>query len=229
MKIINVNIGDRFNRLLIIKHAERGKWNNIRYVCLCDCGKECIIRRDSILSGRTGSCGCFRREQHSVNAKIRNTTHGLSRHPLFNIWRGIKKRCYLKTNEGYENYGGRGVRMCEEWLNDFTKFYTWAIENGWKRGLQVDKDIIPRRLGIEPLLYSPETCSIVTCRENNYNRRGNVYTEINGVVKTAAEWGLIAGIHRSSISERIKLGLTGAEAVYGVGKGNSYSIKTNKK
>lgn len=218
-----INNGDKFKRLTVIKEAERGKYNEIRYLCLCDCGSFCTIKRSSIISDRTGSCGCLRRELHAVNAKIRNTTHGLSKHPLFNVWRGIKKRCYSKTYQNYRLYGERGVRMCEEWFNDFIPFYDWCMANGWRKGLQIDKDIIPYKLGTPPLLYSPEMCSIVTPSQNNNSRRGNVYAEINGVIKTAAEWGQITGIHRSNISQRIKAGITGYEAVYGVGSGNSFA------
>lgn len=225
MKKHIINVGDKFNRLTIVKEVERGKHNEIRYSCLCDCGESKIIKKTSLTTGRTGSCGCFRRELHAKNAKERNTTHGLSSHPLFNIWRGIKKRCYLKTNENYRLYGERGVRMCDEWRNDFVSFYNWCISNGWEKGLQIDKDIIPRKLGIPPLLYSPEMCSIVTCEENNFNRRGNVYATINGIERAAGEWSKITGIHRSAISERIKKGATGSEAVFGVGKGFRLSKK----
>ena len=223
MNKLIIKSGDRFNRLVIVKEAERGKYNKIRYLCVCDCGKETIVLKDSLNYNRTGSCGCLGKEVWAKNAKKNNTTHGLSSHTLFSIWRGIKKRCYLKTNEGYRNYGERGVSMCDEWLNDFMAFYNWCISNGWQQGLQVDKDIIPLKLGIEPLLYSPEMCSIVTPRVNNNSRRGNVYAEIDGVVRTAAEWGEITGINRSNISERIKIGMTGVEAVFGVGKGNKFS------
>jgi hypothetical protein len=159
------------------------------------------------------------RQRLSELAIKRNTTHGLSKHPLYNIWRGIKKRCYTRTSSNYPLYGARGVVMCEEWIKDFMYFYNWAIDNGWKKGLQVDKDIIPKKLGIPPLIYSPEMCSIVTCHENNCSRRGNVYTEMDGVVKTAAEWSLISGKHRSEIAKRINRGISGHEAVYGVGSG----------
>jgi hypothetical protein len=228
LKKLNIIPGVRFNRLTIIKEIERGKYNKIRYLCLCDCGNECIVKRDSFNSGGTGSCGCLRKELHAENARKNNTTHGLSRHPLFNVWRGIKKRCYLESNQNYRLYGERGVRMCDEWLSDFVPFYNWCIENGWQKGLQVDKDIIPKKLGIPPLLYSPEMCSIVTPHQNNCSRRGNVYAEIDGVIKTAVEWGMENGIHRSSISERIKIGMTGREAVFGVGKGNKFSKPKNK-
>lgn len=169
------------------------------------------------------------RKMLSERAIKRNTTHGLSKHPLYSVWCGIKKRCYLKSNHNYHLYGAIGVRMCDEWLNDFVSFYNWCIDNGWEKGLQIDKDIIPRKLGIQPLLYSPEMCSIATSHQNNCSRRGNVYTEMDGVTKTASEWSLVSGKHRSEISKRINIGLTGREAVYGVGKGYRLSISMDKK
>lgn len=67
--------------------------------------------------------------------------HGLSKHPLHNVWHGIKCRCYGKSSKGYNNYGALGVIMCDEWKNNFKSFYDWAISNGWEKGLQIDKDI----------------------------------------------------------------------------------------
>lgn len=151
--------------------------------------------------------------------KRKDEKHGLSKHPLYSIWSGIKKRCYLKTHHNYHLYGERGVRVCQEWIDSFVPFYNWCIDNGWEKGMQVDKDIKANKLGIPPILYSPEMCSIVTSHENNCSRRGNVYAELDGVVKTASEWSLVSGGHRSEIAKRINRGLTGVEAIYGVGKG----------
>lgn len=221
---INITIGYRFNRLVILKEIERGNYNKRRYLCKCDCGNECIVKRDSLISGRTGSCRCFQREESAKNAKKNNTKHGLTAHPLFNVWRGIKKRCLLETHEAYHNYGGRGIKICDEWAEDFEKFYNWSISNGWKPGLQIDKDIIPKEMGIEPMLYGPEVCCFVTARKNCNNRRGNVFAEIDGVTRTAAEWALIINGNKDTISARIKKGLTGRKAVFGIRNENKKHV-----
>lgn len=97
------------------------------------------------------------------------TTHGLANHKLYRVWDGIKQRCYNPKNIAYKRYGAVGIIMSDEWKNDFKKFYDWAIDNGWKEGLEVDKDIICNKLKINPKLYSPETCMIVTPRVNGLN------------------------------------------------------------
>lgn len=85
-----------------------------------------------------------------------NKTHGLNDHPLYRKWNGFKTRCYNKNNPKYHRYGGRGVIVCNEWVNNFKAFYDWAILNGWEEGLQIDKDIKAHKLGKEGLIYSPE-------------------------------------------------------------------------
>jgi len=83
-------------------------------------------------------------------------------HPLYQVWAGIKDRCYNTNCKTFNRYGGRGVVICEEWKNNFKKFYDWAINNGWEQGLEIDKDVKAKELGIPPLLYSPEMCCFVT-------------------------------------------------------------------
>lgn len=90
--------------------------------------------------------------------------HGLSKHPLHRVWRGLKERCYNINHEAYNNYGGRGIRVSEEWLNDFKVFYDWCIDNGYEKGLQVDRIDNDER-------YSPKNCRLVTPRKNSLNRR----------------------------------------------------------
>lgn len=125
-------------------------------------------------------------------------THGLSKHPLYRVWRGIKLRCYIKSATGYDNYGGRGVRMCEEWRNDFKAFYDWCISNGWKHGLDIDKDIKGNSF-----LYSPETCLIVTNKQNCNKRKSNRILSFNGKKQTISEWSDEIGISRNTIRMRI--------------------------
>jgi hypothetical protein len=116
--------------------------------------------------------------------------HGLSKHPLHRIWSHIKGRCYNKTDHKYPYYGAIGVTMCDQWKNDFKAFYDWAIANGWKPGLQIDKDIKARMSGIIPgMQYSPKWCSFVTGEQNANCKRNNRFLQYNGKTQTIAEWG----------------------------------------
>lgn len=157
--------GDRYGKLTIIKEVEgyRDKSQLHRMVlCQCDCGKTVVTRLSGVRFGTTTSCGCYKLK---VNRECRNRlTHGIRKHPLYNIWRGIKSRCYNKKDAGYKFYGERGVRMCDDWLNNPKAFYDWAILNGWKKGLHLDKDkLAPGGIG---KLYCPELCCFLTPKEN---------------------------------------------------------------
>lgn len=151
-------IGVKIGKLTAVSKAESEKGHS-RFVCLCECGNTRTVDGYDFKRGRCKSCGCHKR-----------TTMAFRDHPLYDIWKGIKARCRDKGNVGYKNYGGRGVRVCDEWRKDFFTFYRWAMENGWQQGLQVDKDSIG-----DGLLYSPETCKILTRLDN---ARGSRQTKL---------------------------------------------------
>lgn len=101
-------------------------------------------------------------------------THGLSLSPLYNIFKAMHDRCENPKNQAYERYGGRGISVCPEWsLDNIENFISWAYENGWKKGLQIDR--IDNDKG-----YSPDNCRLVTAKENSRNRRSNRYVEVFG-------------------------------------------------
>ena len=131
---------------------------------------------------------------------IGNTRHGLNKHPLHTIYWNIMGRCYRETNPAYPLYGGSGVIVCEEWRNDFKKFYDWAMANGWEQGLEIDKDIKGGNI------YSPENCSIVTTMQNCNARKSNRFLELNGRRMTVSEWGRDIGVDPDTILMRLKNG-----------------------
>jgi hypothetical protein len=207
--------GMRFTRLVVIEEAGTAKSGNLKWRCLCDCGKEIITVGSWLLNGDTKSCGCYSRQL----MKAKSTTHGLSKHPLHSIWTNILSRCYNENVTAYKDYGGRGVVMCDEWKNDFKVFYDWAIENGWSEGLEIDKDIKATELGVEPLLYSPARCQFVTGKINSRSRRNNTLITVNGETAAIAEFAERYGVKAYNISQRIiKLGWTAEEAVLGKNK-----------
>jgi hypothetical protein len=96
--------------------------------------------------------------------------HGLCYTRIYSIYRGVKSRCYNKNEKAYKNYGGRGITMCDEWLNDVTKFYEWAMSNGYSDELTLDKDYLCNKLNIYPKIYSPETCMWADASHQNKHR-----------------------------------------------------------
>lgn len=115
-----------------------------------------------------------------ARAKIKNqekckscsqTKHGLSKDSLYNRYYSMIKRCYNEKSDHYASYGAIGVRVCKEWLDSFDNFKNWAINNGYKKHLELDKDIMSKKLGLTTAVYSPETCMFVTSEENNKHRK----------------------------------------------------------
>lgn len=191
-------IGRKYGRLTIIE--DLGYVNGVKKVlALCKCGtiKEYFLSNLQ-KKGHTTSCGCYRRENpHGV-------THGLRGHHLYKIWSYIKTRCCNANSEGYLRYGANGVELCEEWLNNPEKFISWALDNGWRRGMMIDKDIKAKALGLKGVMYSPEWCTVVTPKENANAASSNRNMEYNSEIKSSAAWSEYFGISKATFWYRIK-------------------------
>lgn len=191
-------VGKKIGRLTIMENVNSSIGGHKMISAICDCGIVREYRLSSIISGHTVSCGCLNKEN-----KIK---HGHVYHPLYKTYECMKERCYKSKNDNYGNYGARGVIVCDEWKNNFLSFYNWAIVNGWKKGLQLDKDIIPKKLGISNLLYSPENCCFVTPKVNSRNKSNNTILTFRGKSLCISEWADILNINKNAIGLRIKHG-----------------------
>ena len=198
-KFINLS-EKKFNNLTVLKRMTNRKKQTM-WLCKCDCGKEVVVSSANLKSGHTKSCGCYALKEKSKRMKEKNPTykHGLSNSRLFEIWRAMKKRCYLKTHVHYKNYGARGIRVCEEWKNDFMNFYNWAMANGYRDDLTIDR--------INPDgNYEPNNCRWATYKEQNNNKKNNRYIEYNGEKHTASEWAEIKKINYDTFFSRLYSG-----------------------
>lgn len=154
---------------------------------ICKCGKIGWTRLSRLKFGSNKtSCGCRTGKPRVVRKK----NHRLSYHPIYSIWERIKDRCYNVNFKQYNDYGGRGVTVCDEWVNNPKAFIEWAIENGWKKGLQIDKDIkYKEQHGTDTgYIYSPEYCCFLTIKEQSRHKRSNVYITAFGENKCVADW-----------------------------------------
>lgn len=188
--------GQKFGRLTVLQYEYfklyKNRTKHYYWRCRCECGNEKIINGISLKKGVTKSCGCLQKEQTSN----KNKTHGLTDSRLFIIWANIKARCYNKNNPSYKNYGNRGIKMYQEWLNDFMNFYNWAITNGYKENLTIDRIDVNGN-------YEPNNCRWITNKEQQNNRRNNHYVTYNNETHTLAEWAKITNIKYSTLERRL--------------------------
>ena len=175
-KIIDLT-GQRFGKLKVIKFHSLDYRNRALWKCKCDCGNFHVVAGTLLRGGSVRSCGCSKIE----STIKRNTTHGLSKHPIYNIWIHIKRRCYNENYPDYKDYGGRGITICDEWIHDFKAFYDWSISHGWKRGLSIDR--IDNN-GI----YEPANCRWTTIEvQANNTRRIHAITYM-GKTQSMMDW-----------------------------------------
>lgn len=201
MKLINL-VGERFGRLTVVERAD-SKNCHVRWLCKCDCGKECIVHGTSLKSGNTTSCGCYKTE----NAKRLYSGVRQNDKRLYAIWNGIKQRCQNTNCRSYSNYGGRGIKICDEWANDYESFYNWAVRSGYQHGLQID------RIDNDGD-YCESNCRFV-CQKTQANNKRNValYT-INGETMSLSQWCEVYHQDYYLVRQRVvKLGWTIQDAL----------------
>lgn len=133
--------------------------------------------------------------------KKNNQKHGLSNTRIYGILSDMKKRCYNENSDAYKYYGGRGIRVCSEWLgeNGIVNFYNWAMNNGYEDHLTIERIDVDGN-------YDPNNCKWATIEEQNKNKTNKHSVTINGETKSVAEWSEISGVAHDTLLFRIKSG-----------------------
>lgn len=161
--------GKTFGRWTVLSITnDRTKNGGVYWLCECECGEIKKVVAETLKKGTSKSCGCYRDEVAKKETSERNFIHGLTnKERLYTILSGMKQRCYYKKNISYKYYGGRGIKICDEWLNNYLSFRKWALSNGYEDNLTID------RINVNGD-YSPGNCRWVTSLEQANNKRNTL-------------------------------------------------------
>lgn len=181
-------INKRFERLVVLKKDIKPH----KYICQCDCGKIVSVADYNLYGKKQKSCGCLRLEKTIQ----RSTTHNQRHTKLYEVWKTMKQRCLNPNNKSYHNYGGRGIKICDEWKNSYQSFYEWSMNNGYKEGLSIDRTNNDGN-------YEPSNCRWADIITQCNNTRQNKLFTINGVSKTVHQWSIEYNVPVSRVRQRI--------------------------
>ena len=175
-------INEKINKLTILREIKSKKKGTF-VLCKCDCGNTKVILLYNILKNKTKSCGMCKYKGHYDTR-------------LAGIYSNMVRRCTSKKSSDFKNYGARGISVCSEWLNDFTTFYHWAINNGYSDTLTLDRIDTNGN-------YEPSNCRWVNMKTQQNNRRNNVMITYMNETKSLTEWSNILGINYSTLRNRL--------------------------
>lgn len=178
------NIGDKYNKLTILKIYPASKENGYKtkFLCICDCGKEIVVNKQSVISNHTKSCGCIK---HIGIHKDSNSV-------LYKHWLCMKQRCDNPWNPSYKYYGGRGIKYHNDW-KDYTMFKTWAENNNYEDGLSLERIDCNKD-------YTPDNCIWISKNEQGSNRRCILYFKYNNKIYSIKELAKLLDIPYSTLS-----------------------------
>ena len=176
--------GMKFNRLTVRNYFGRGRQNRALWLCECECGRTPVVNTSALKNGHTKSCGCLFIEtsiaklpENVSGSNNPNYKHGGAGERLYHVWCDIKGRCYNSNRDNYERYGGKGIELCDEWLNDYEAFRKWSVANGYTEdstGKELSIDRIDATKG-----YSPDNCQWITFSQNVSRRNEDYWKSVH--------------------------------------------------
>jgi hypothetical protein len=183
--------GQKFGRLTALYSSFSNDKGHVLWACACDCGSRIttLIPAHTLKAGKKNFC------QFCKNSSI--TTHGYSHTKIYGVYHKAKERCCKPTCKDFKDYGGRGISMCDEWMNSPVAFITWALENGYREGLSLDR--IDNDKG-----YSPDNCRFVNYFIQANNRSTNRQVILNGITDTIANHAKRLNVKRTTLVSRLK-------------------------
>lgn len=192
-------IGEKFNMLTILDVQPVSYSRSLYFKCKCDCGNESLVRYDCILKRNQISCGCI--EKVPLYIDFDGKEKSMHNIKLYPVWKTMNQRCYNPKNHKYKRYGERGIKVCQEWVetnpNGFGNFNSWALSNGYKLGLSIDR--IDNNGD-----YSPTNCRWVNNQTQARNKCTNIIIEYNNEKHCLKKWCEILDLPYNTIFNRIK-------------------------
>lgn len=203
-KLRKVDItGQKYGRLLVLHEAGRDKGGKITWECLCDCGKHTIVAGWCLRSGVVKSCGCLRDEKLAAMARSKNDPTRYYKQPWYKSYESMMRRCYCEKDIGYKNYGGRGIKVCDEW-HDVACFARWVEKSGYQKGLTIDRIDTNKN-------YEPSNCRWANMQIQSNNRRNTIYLTYQGETHSIADWARLLNCKLSTLHSRYYRGWSAAE------------------
>jgi hypothetical protein len=198
MAIVNM-VGLKFGRLTVMNFSEINKWREKVWVCKCDCGNYTEVSTAKLRKGNTTSCGCYRKEcvERGLTRKYNIPVYYKKQATrLYKCWQDMKARCNNPKNKRYENYGGRGIVICNDWLNNYEVFQEWALQNGYSDKLTLD------RINVDGN-YELSNCRWVAIEIQANNKTNCMYIEFQGKTQSLSQWCKELNLNYGTISSRI--------------------------
>jgi hypothetical protein len=202
--------GQRFGKLYVLNYEKTNNRRQAIFKCKCDCGNIAFVVGSRLKNNYTKSCGCLQKEkaktqiQEFNNKGLRskgNSKHNMRHTELYKHWCNMKRRCNCKTNHNYMYYGARGIKVCNEWNESFVEFKEWALNNGYKDGLSIERIDVNKN-------YEPQNCKWIPYELQIRNRRNTIKLEYKNETKTLIEWCEIFKVKYKLAHSRYKKGWT---------------------
>ena len=170
--------GQKFGRWTVLHVIDEDRTGSkaVRYMCRCECGTERPVQYSNLVNGTSKSCGCLGNEI----AKAQHTKHGMAGTRIFRTWAKMKQRCQNPNDPSYSAYGGRGIKVCDAWM-EFQSFYDWAMSNGYQDNLTIDRINVNGN-------YEPSNCRWTTKYYQDRNTRRSVFIEYQGRLMNQSDW-----------------------------------------
>lgn len=187
--------GKRYGRLTVVKRWESLPSGHSKWLCVCDCGKTKIVEDSNLKHSDKISCGCWRKELYKENAKYRGESHNT----LYIIWASMIRRCTNPKEQNYKYYGARGIKVCNEWVEDKNGYFTfknWALLNGWEEGLSIERVNVNGD-------YCPENCIWIPFSEQCKNKRTTHWITYKGKTMCLTDWANEYNINRYTLYCRL--------------------------